>query len=70
MKQKIIGIIVVLCTLVTAMAQDVLVIPYDATSLTDEQRNENPTYMVYPKYSTPVRPTCTVAAEAPAAIMM
>ena len=49
MKRKIIGIIVVLCTLVTAMAQDVLVIPYDATSLTDEQRNANPTYMVYPK---------------------
>ena len=48
MKRKIIGIIVVLCTLVTAMAQDVLVIPYDATTLTDEQRNANPTYMVYP----------------------
>lgn len=31
-----------------AIAQDVLVIPYDATSLTEEQRNANPDYIVYP----------------------
>lgn len=31
-----------------AVAQDVLVIPYNTTSLTEEQRNANPDYIVYP----------------------
>ena len=33
-----------------AFAQDVLIIPYKATSLTEEQRNANPNYLIYPAH--------------------
>ncbi len=43
-------VIILLLTLIfcSLAAQDELILPYDATSLTDEQRAMNPTYLAYP----------------------
>ena len=47
MKKLIVYVLIAGCSLL-GFGQEVLVIPYDANSLTDEQRNSNPDYLIYP----------------------
>ena len=46
--KKYLMLFISLCLVVMAIAQEVLVLAYDATSLTDEQRNANPDFVAYP----------------------
>ena len=41
-------VLIGMCVTWKGYAQEILEIPYDATSLTDEQRNADPVYLIYP----------------------
>lgn len=69
--KKCLMLYVSLCLAIIAIAQEVLVIPYDATGLTNEQRNANPDYVIFPLHLDGVdevgiicNPTTVVNAEA------